>query len=628
MHVIEVIPLVRGTQAGSLSYYSSPSYQIGSIVSVPVRNRLISAVVVDVKPVSKAKTALKAATFSLRKLAPTVNPSQLPASIINTVETLTNIYPASAGSILFALLPPDIRTGERPYPLLPTELGKEDTTPAILTATRDDRFVAYKSYLRQAFAHRGSVLLVVPSSAAVAAAAADLGQGIEKRVITFSSIHTKKQLQQAYDNFSDLSSAKLIITTPNFAFLDRHDITNIIIEECASSHYRGRTRPYLDIREVLKVYAKVSGKALLLGDLMPSTADEIRRREDSYHTYDNPPVRLSFNSSFNIVKHIQQNTETEYSLFTEQLAELLDLTMTHKGRAFLLAARKGLAPLVSCFDCGYIFRCPDSGAPYSLWRRLKGEEEERWFICSTSGRRVRAADTCPECGSWRLREQGVGIQKVEDEARTRFPKTAIFRFDHETASTHKKATKIINDFYNTKNAMLIGTQMALPYLGKPVELTAITSYEALRAVPTWRAEEQTLALMLQLREKTLKDCFVQTRSDSDPLLNLAQKGLIGQFYDEEVSIRESLTYPPYAVFIVLTYTGKKEVVQELEMQIEQRLVGYQLQSYNTPIPKPEQVTRHTLVRVKRQDWPDTYLMNSLRALPAQIKIEVNPERII
>lgn len=628
MHVIEVIPLVRGTQAGSLSYYSSPSYQIGSIVSVPVRNRLISAVVVDVKPVSKAKTALKAATFSLRKLAPTVNPSQLPASIINTVETLTNIYPASAGSILFALLPPDIRTGERPYPLLPTELGKEDTTPAILTATRDDRFVAYKSYLRQAFAHRGSVLLVVPSSAAVAAAAADLGQGIEKRVITFSSIHTKKQLQQAYDNFSDLSSAKLIITTPNFAFLDRHDITNIIIEECASSHYRGRTRPYLDIREVLKVYAKVSGKALLLGDLMPSTADEIRRREDSYHTYDNPPVRLSFNSSFNIVKHIQQNTETEYSLFTEQLAELLDLTMTHKGRAFLLAARKGLAPLVSCFDCGYIFRCPDSGAPYSLWRRLKGEEEERWFICSTSGRRVRAADTCPECGSWRLREQGVGIQKVEDEARTRFPKTAIFRFDHETASTHKKATKIINDFYNTKNAMLIGTQMALPYLGKPVELTAITSYEALRAVPTWRAEEQTLALMLQLREKTLKDCVVQTRSDSDPLLNLAQKGLIGQFYDEEVSIRESLTYPPYAVFIVLTYTGKKEVVQELEMQIEQRLVGYQLQSYNTPIPKPEQVTRHTLVRVKRQDWPDTYLMNSLRALPAQIKIEVNPERII
>ncbi|MFM2423880.1 MAG: hypothetical protein RLZZ70_267, partial [Candidatus Parcubacteria bacterium] len=64
MYVVEVIPLVRGVQIESLTYFSSVSYPLGTIVTIPVRGKTVSGVVVGANPVSNAKTALKAATFS------------------------------------------------------------------------------------------------------------------------------------------------------------------------------------------------------------------------------------------------------------------------------------------------------------------------------------------------------------------------------------------------------------------------------------------------------------------------------------------------------------------------------------------------------------------------------------
>jgi len=629
MYVIEVIPLQKHTTAESLSYYASADYPVGTIIPVPIRKQTVQAVVIDTKPVSRAKTALRAATFSLRKLSPPESTSKLPKTLIDTAYALNTVYPSSVGTLLFALLPPDIRNGSREYPTVPDGIAHQDAMPSVFTGTRSERFLIYKSYIRQAFAHSGSVMLVVPNSATVPVARASVEQGIEKRVITFCSTHTKRQLNRAYEQFTDLSKAKLIICTPNYAFLLRHDITNIIIEESGNNHYRARTRPYLDSREVLKVHAEVTQKSILLGDVLPSTSDEIHRRNEHYLTHDEHPKRIPFLSTFAVSQHKQVAGEQEFSLFTPALKERLDLVVRNRGKAFIYAARKGLAPLVVCFDCGHIFRCPDSGAPFSLWRKQKPDgEEERWFICSTSGRREKAADVCPQCGSWRLREQGVGIQKAEDQACDLFPKATIIRFDHETASTHTKAKKLVQQFYETKKCILIGTQMVLPYLTEPVDVTAVSSFEAMRAIPSWRAEEQTLALLLNLREKTLKDCIVQTRSKPDDLLKIAKRGSIDAFYDEEIIVREQLKYPPYSIFILLTYLGTKPQVEELEMQIEQHLVGYHLQTYNTPMHKPEKVARHTLVRIPAKKWPDEHLMQRLRALPPTVKIEVNPERIV
>jgi primosomal protein N' len=630
MFVIEVIPLKRGIQVETLSYYSALPYKEGTLLTIPLRNKVTTAIVTGIKPVSAAKTALKTATFSLRKLTVQKDAVRLPESLIYTAQKLSAMIPANLGSILFAMIPPDIRDGERLYPKTTYQINKEDATPRILTDTCKNRYIAYKSQIRQTFAHCGSVVFVVPTSAEVDQAKKKLEVGIENRVVTFSSTHTKKQLSQSYSAFEDLRQAKLIITTPSFAFLDRHDITTLIVESSGSSNYQQRNRPYLDVREVLKVYAKESGRSILFGDAIPRTEDEIKRRDDTYTTYDEHTMRLELSGTLTIATHTKIENGDHFSLCTRELKEIITRSLSSRSHAhvYLHAARRGLAPAVMCYDCGFIFRCPDSGAPYSLLRTFNGDQEERWFLSGTSGKRVRAVDVCSNCGSWRLREQGIGIQQVHDEIRRLFPQIDITVFDHTTATTYAKAKKLIDKFYTTSHGILIGTTMTLPYLEKSVDISAVMSYEATRAIPTWRADETIFALLIKLREITEKDVVVQTRTEPDELLQLASRGLIDQFYDGEISIRQALQYPPYMVFILLSWVGTKEQTKEIEASLQEKLKGNEIQFYCAPQSESTKTIRYGLLRTDANTWPNAVLVAKLRELPPNIKIEINPDRIV
>lgn len=628
MYVIEVIPLIKASQLETLSYYSAGTYDIGTIITVPVRKRDVQAIVMTSEPVSNAKTALKAATFSLRKLPVQADPPTLPASVIETARKLTETVPAHLGSILFSLLPPDIRIGVRPYPYTSSYTNELPEVPSVLTAVYQDRLIAYRGFIRQAFAHRGSVLFIVPHSAAVEAMKAAITTGIEKRIVTFSSTHTKRQLDASYEAFTDFSTAKLIITTPNFAFLDRHDITTIIIEGAASPHYKTKTRPYLDAREALTTYAQLTHRQLIFGDVLIRTEEEVLRRDDFYATFDEHVKRLNFNNTYTVVSPKKPIRTEPLRLITEELEERLRTTLTNKGRSFLLSARRGFAPLIICNDCGHIIRCEDSGAPFSLIIDQQADgTERRWFYCSTSGRKIPALDTCPNCTSWRLREQGIGIQKVVSEVRNIFPNAPLIQFDHMSASTPNKARQLMKRFYEEKGAILVGTKMALPYLTTPVHTGAVVSFEAMRATPSWRAEEQVLRELLELRSAINEHMVVQSKDVNDPLLQHAKRGSIDTFYDEEIGMRQMLNYPPFTTLIHLTWQGTNEQLKTIEEAIETALTYRDMHCYNAEQPSKRPV-RHALLKVAAADWPDPSLLEQLRSLPPYVRVEISPERIV
>jgi primosomal protein N' len=631
MFVIEVIPLVRGIQIESLSYFSSTCYPLGSIIAIPVRGKTIQGIVVDGKAVSSTKTALKAATFSLRKLPEQKDVTAISPSLLETVNKIYAENPAKRGAILFSLLPPDIRSGVSPYPKTSPALGNEDSTPQILCASEADRIISYQTIIRSAFAHRGSVMLVVPTSTSVVKMRQALERGISDRVICFSSHQTKKERERAYAAFSDLTQATLTITTPSFAYLDRADSTTIIVEQAASPHYIMRTRPNLDHRAILKTIATVSGRSIILGDTLIATEDEHKRRSDIYQTYGEHPVRLELPAKLTIVNQIDKpKNDVPFQLFSPELIKRIETTLEARHNVFLFAARRGLAPVVACVDCGYIFRCPDSGTPYSLLRTINTEHiEERWFVSSTSGKRVRAADVCIDCGSWRLRERGIGIQQVEDECRKLFKNTPLTIFDHTSATTHKRASTLKNDFEKQKGAILLGTQMVMPYFPTNIALSAIVSLDAVRAIPSWRADETVFRLILELREHSGREVMIQTRSETDDLLIYAGRGAVDRFHDDEISLREMLKYPPFAKFIFLSWQGVPAIVTDTETLIKKILTPHTVSAsyYTNPNSKTKEILRHCLIRVPA-DFDIKPVIETLRHLPPYIAITINPDRIV
>ena len=617
MNVVTVIPLVRGSHVESLSYYCSQDLPLGSIINIPIRKQHKPAIVISLQPASTAKTALRAATFTLRKLPEQKITTALPVHLMPLATQLMRHVPAEIGAIVHALLPKEIREGAIQLPAQTNPAVDQTSTindVDVLTGTYEDRFRTYRSRIRETFAHRGSVLFVVPTTADVERAKATLESGIEKRIVTFSSALTKKKLTQAYEALSDLAHAKLIITTPSHAFLDRHDITHIIIDQARSRAYKSRYRPYLDIRQCLTMLGTLSKRSVLLGDLVIKTEDEYLRREDVYGTEGEAPKRLTLPGKLEVIESVPNKLAGDkFTLFLPPVIKELGAITKKRKNIFMYAARRGIAPIVLCVDCGYIFRCPDSGAPYTLFKTVKDGEEKRWFLAAASGRRLRAADTCPHCNSWRLREQGIGIQHIESELKKQFPGVPIILFDHTTATSLRKATQLITQFYDTKGAILLGTAMTLPYIEKPIPYSIITSLDAVRAIPTWRAEEETFALLMQLREKTSEICYLQTRTAPDEVITLAESGHLEAFHTSEIEMRDQLSYPPFSTFVHLTLTGPAATVQALETELDALLLPWKPTFYHAPTTTAAKATRFGLIRVPRHSWPDQKLMHTLRS---------------
>jgi primosomal protein N' (replication factor Y) len=187
----------------------------------------------------------------------------------------------------------------------------------------------------------------------------------------------------------------------------------------------------------------------------------------------------------------------------------------------------------------------------------------------------------------------------------------------------------MKQFWSKPAAVLIGTQIALPYLFKGVDFSAIVSLDAARSIPTWRADESLFRLLLKLRESTAKEVLVQTRSETDALLTHAVRGALERFYDEEIDLRKTLAYPPYSRFILLTWVGTADAAKALQQTLQSQLGTNDIQYYFNPNSTPQKTYAHALLRLAPNHTPQqAATLQKIQKLPPHIKVEVNPDRIV
>ena len=68
MNIVEVIPLSRGISKETLTYFSASHIPPGTIVKIPIRKKMGTAIVVSNQEASQARLALRTADFSLKKI--------------------------------------------------------------------------------------------------------------------------------------------------------------------------------------------------------------------------------------------------------------------------------------------------------------------------------------------------------------------------------------------------------------------------------------------------------------------------------------------------------------------------------------------------------------------------------
>src|SRR5207245_2598755 len=101
---------------------------------------------------------------------------------------------------------------------------------------------------------------------------------------------------------------------------------------------------------------------------------------------------------------------------SQALREALQRTVAAGEQAILYLNRRGFATVVLCRDCGYVAKCPACEIPYAY-------HVDSALVCHRCGRREsHAPERCPACGSARIKQLGVGTQRVEEEVRAAVPR--------------------------------------------------------------------------------------------------------------------------------------------------------------------------------------------------------------
>ncbi len=630
MQLINVIPISKGVSKETLTYYSANPIKEGSVVSVPLRKKMVPGIVLSSKDVGDLKAKLRSASFALRKIDGNMAKMLFLPEFISAAQRAAEHFATTTGAMLKATVPSivldEIEKTKVPEIKEYSKI-KSNSEKLILQSEIADRFVSYKSLVREGFARNSSVFLLVPTMQDAEKAQELLKKGIDQYTYVLYGSLTKKEMLTRWKNAIKSKHPVLIIATGIFLSIPRSDIATFIVERENSRSYKQFVRPFIDMRIFAEFFAKEMRAKIIFGDLPLKVETMWRYKEGELDELSPPKLRTIRGARQTLIdmKDIKHQKAGHFEIISTELKKLALDTIEREKNMFIFTVRRGLSPSTVCRDCGNAVLCHECEAPVVLYSTTKGNR----FICRACGAAHSANERCKSCASWKLETLGIGIQLVEKTLRQSFPQTQIFVIDKDTAETHKKAKEIAEKFYSTKGSILLGTEMALFYLDRPVRYSAVATMDSLFSLPEWRMSEKVLSLLLKIKEITEKELLIQTRKPDQKVFDYVEKGNLVDFYKEEVKKRKQFGYPPYSIFIKITVVGENERITKEMKYIEKLLKKYDVQIYPSSIKVAGgKYAMHGLLRVPREKWPDKELLEILRSMPAYFAIDVDPESLL
>jgi primosomal protein N' len=224
---------------------------------------------------------------------------------------------------------------------------------------------------------------------------------------------------------------------------------------------------------------------------------------------------------------------------------------------------------------------------------------------------------------------GIGVDRVHDELVQHVPEASVLTFTQDTAPTHKSALKLMDQFYKTGSAVMVGTERMLPYLKDQVDVVVVASIDSILSLPAWRAHEHAHSILYALLNRAKTECIIETRKNDSAVMKSAALGSPMEFLRNEVKERRTYEYPPFATFVGVSWSGTEVVCKTIQAQVTTVLAAYDVVG---PLP-PEAIDRthfreRAVIRLKPSGWPDDALIGLLKTLPPTVTVHIDPDEIV
>ncbi|MDB5188718.1 MAG: primosomal protein, partial [Candidatus Nomurabacteria bacterium] len=528
VYIATVIPISKGIPFDTLTYYSADLLAMGTIVSVPFGKQTICAIVSSCQTLTEAKTAIKHASFSLKKIHGTVGHVPLLEAVVSGLQETSLRTLSPLGAIAAAVMPNSFFEYVSTEKLVmlaadSTEDEKKFRQESVV-GTTEERIDFYKRLSRTSFAAKKSMLFITPTIRNLERWKVHLEKGIQKHVVILHSKISKKELRAAFSLIKQSDRPLIIFATPGYSVIPRADSGVLIIEDESSALYKTNDRFKTDLRIFFHAFAQAAHLQLYWGDIMPrfATLEETGATQLS---------RTFIPDKLTVVP-----VEPYRTILPTEVVEIIRHAEKKKRRLYIYASRKGVAPLSRCSDCGTIVTCEVCTLPMVLRNRRNAEgNEERYFVCTHCAATLPATHVCSYCAGWNITPVSIGTESIRDAVAAVVGHEVITTIDDDLTPDSAVIEKMLADTDKQKFCIIIGTIKVLPFL-KNINYCLFPFFDRLLSTPSLYTTENILRLVMECNEKSADGVLLFTRQPDFPLIKQLETQKINAILHDELNL--------------------------------------------------------------------------------------------
>ncbi len=664
--IIDVAVPVR--VPGSFHYLmdeeNASGLQLGSVVQVPFRNKLIHAFVLGFPEKTEVAREKMKTVDSVLAADPLFDEQML-----KFLRWVAEYYCHPLGEVIAAAIPreswkvnkrkprstnleslsadleasvPPTLTEEQSFAVARI-LDPKETRPILLHGvTGSGKTEIYMSVLSHLSAEGKGAIVLVPEIALTPQLLGRFSSRFPGQVAVLHSDLTQSEKRVQWERLRK-GDARIVVGARSAIFAPVKNLGLIVVDEEHESSFKQEDSLRYNARDVGVVRGSQQGAKVLLGSATPSLESYANAESGKYlyvtlkQRVQNRPMPKTH---FVDLRNRDLWLGPKISFLTRPLVAKIQATLSAGQQAMLYLNRLGFAHFLFCNDCGHTWRCKNCDVALTYYQSPPA------LKCHYCGWHSSPPKACEECQGTHLETMGAGTEQVERELKAVLPEARIARMDRSQIKTRQELEAILNTIQRREVDVVIGTQMIAKGHDFPgVSLVGILMADSSLNIPDFRANERTFQIITQVsgragRAENPGEVVIQTLNPEHPVLQAAAENRTADFYRNELHARRQYGFPPFQRAAMVRFQHKSaptverfsfEVVHFLQSQAAKR--GFKvlvLGPAAAPLSKLKNLYRWQCL-VKGENVKDLQILFrglnefiAFRKTPVQVALDVDP----
>ncbi|MDD5431421.1 MAG: primosomal protein N' [Candidatus Omnitrophica bacterium] len=453
---------------------------------------------------------------------------------------ISSYYGCSLGQAIETIYPDSLRRG-KPLQNIIIPQGHPQLPKKEVILIHDlsgfNRWEVYLEHSKQALKNKEAVVIILPDIKAVLR----VKELVKEKLGIEPTILYRNQPNEL-EEWSKIKSGKtnFVIGTRSGIFAPMSNLGLIIIDDEHDYVYKQEQSPHYNAKTVALMRTEIDKTKLILGSSSPSLESYYLSKKDKLKLQI-IPRKLNFPQVHVIdTRRISFEDKKRKNILTKFLEDAVYSSLLAKGKTLLFLNRRGFATYAFCHNCAVALKCPRCNI--SLVYHFK----ENLLSCHHCNYKITPPKICPNCNSGYIKFAGFGTEKIESELSRIFPQARI---------------KLLDDasHVDIQNAdIFIATSTIFKFTKINFDLVGVLAIDDTLNRMDFRSGEKAFSIISGLVSLTENKIIIQSSFPGHYCLQAFLKKDPISFYEQELSLRKELDYPPYKHMILVKLRSEIE----------------------------------------------------------------------